>query len=159
MKKALAIALSFGLLAGAMIGNAEAAKKKKKKVVKVERVVELAYDSPGVGVAVQGGATGYPIGFPSSQDMPTSGEERYVKVEIVDASGQKVNGSLAQSDQDGDMFVDDLGEPFCGATEEPIEFEPGTTVVGVYAHNGTCADGTPSIMTTGTVTLTFSNLP
>ena len=159
MKKAIAVALSLGLLAGAMIAPADAAKKKKKKPVKVERVVELAYDSPGVGVAIQGGATGYPIGFPTSADIGTTGEERYVKVEIVDSSGQKVNGSLAQSDQDGDGFVDDLGEPFCGATEEPIEFEPGTVIVGVYAHNGTCADGTPSVMTTGTVTLTFSNLP
>jgi hypothetical protein len=144
-----------------MIAPADAAKKKKKPPVpvKVERVVELTYDSPGVGVALMGDSGGYPIGFPSSADMPTSAEERYVTVEIVDGSGQKVSASLSQSDQDGDGFVDDLGESFCGATEEPIEFEPGTTIVGVYAHNGTCADGTPSIMTTGTVKLTFSNMP
>lgn len=162
MKRAIAAALAVGLLGGAMVAPAEAGRKKKRKPpvpVKVERVIELAYDAPGIGLAIMGDSGGYPIGFPEVSEIATSAEERYVSVEIVDSSGQAVSAELASPDADGDGFVDTIAS-LCGSTTEPIELpEPGTTISGIYAHNGTCADGTPSVMTTGTVKVTISNMP
>lgn len=161
MKKAIAVALSAGLLAGAMIGPADAAKKKKKPKppVKVERVVEVAYDKPGIGVAIAGGNGGYGLSFPAAAAVPSMPEEKYVSVEITDASGQKVALSLSGGDTDGDGFADTFAS-LCGATEEPIELpEDGAGIADMYAHNGTCEDNSPSIMTSGVVKLTFSNLP
>ena len=159
MKRAIAVALSLGLLAGAMIAPADAAKKKKKKPAKVERVVEVAYDKPGIGVAIGGDNGGYGLAFPSAAAVPAMPEEKYVSVEITDQSGQKVALSLSAGDIDGDGFADTFAS-FCGATEEPIELpEPGMAIADMYAHNGTCEDNSPSIMTSGVVKLTFSNMP
>src|SRR5687768_8328833 len=155
MKKAIAVALSLGLLAGAMIAPADAAKKKKKKPVKIERVVEVAYDKPGIGVAIGGDNGGYGLAFPTPAAVPATPEEKYVSVEITDQSGQKVALSLSGGDTDGDGFADTFAS-LCGATEEPIELpEPGMVIEDMYAHNGTCADNSPSIMTSGVVKLTF----
>lgn len=161
MKRAIAVALSLGLLAGAMVAPADAAKKKKKrkKPVKVERVVEVAYDKPGIGVALAGDNGGYGLSFPSAAAVPAMPTEKYVSVEITDESGQNVAISLSAGDIDGDGFADTFAS-FCGATEEPIELpEPGMAIADMYAHNGTCADNSPSIMTAGVVKLTFSNMP
>lgn len=160
MRKAIAVALSLGLLAGAMAMPADAAKKKKKKKpVKVERVVELAYQcpcGPSTPVASQGFwlAGGTFGGGP----VATGAEEKYVNVEVTDQTGQTVFVALGQ-DTDGDGLSEtDIGD-VCGATEEPLEVAAPGNELSAFVHVGTCPDGTPSIATGGTVKLTFSNLP
>lgn len=155
MKRAIAVALALGLLGGMMVGPADAGKKKKKPV-KVERVVEIEYSSPGIGVAPVGG---YPVNFPDGLEIPTLAEELFVKIEVEDASGQKIWGFISQGDIDGNGLNDDGFANFCGSHEEPVDLAaPGSTIIGVYMYNGACDDGTPSVMTSGTITMTFSNM-
>ena len=160
MKKTIAVALALGLLVGALVAPAEAGKKKKKKKPKrVERVFELPYQcpcGPSTPVASQGFwlAGGTFGGGP----VATGDTDKFLSVEVADQSGQPVYVQFAQ-DADGDSLSEtDVGE-VCGKTEEPMEVpEPGLEV-SAFVHVGTCPDGTPSIATSGTVKLTFSNLP
>jgi hypothetical protein len=165
MKRILVLLMVLGLVFGS-IAAAEAGKKKKKPKaprtpVKVERVVEVAYDHPGIGATAAGRGGGYPVTFPDPMDIPVTAEEQYIKVEIVDASGQKVAGSIGQGDVDGNGINDDLYGVFCGAHPEPIPLAaPGMPIIGIYAYSGTCEDGTtPSVMTSGTIKITLSNMP
>lgn len=165
MKKTLSVLVMIGLLAATMAVPAEAGKKKKKKVapvpVKVERVVEVAYDHPGIGAAPVGG---YPAGFPAAAtEIATGPEDKYFKVEVLDASGQKVWGFISQGDLDGNGVNDDGYGDFCGSHDAPQPVAaPGTPILGIYAYSGTCGPdygGTPSVMTQGTIKVTFSNMP
>lgn len=163
MRRFLVLFLVLGLVLGS-VATAEGAKKKKKKkkkkLVRIERVVEVKYDHPGIGVAPLGG---YPTSFPESSEIGTSADDRFLKIEVADQSGQKVWGFISQGDLDGNGVNDDGYATFCGAHEEPVEVaQPGTPILGIYAYSGTCGasfGGAPSIMTTGTITITFSNLP
>lgn len=151
MKKALIFALVIGLIAGSMAAPATAKKKKKKKPVKVERVVEAHYTG-GFPISLYGTVAGNTIGGGS---FPSSGEEKYVTIEVTDSSGTAISGSVGQ-DPEGDSTTTEKGT-FCGATEEPIEIDPGIDVT-VYVTQGQCGGG-PSIVTEGTIKVTFSNLP
>lgn len=160
IKSFIALVLAFGLVFGAM-ATAEAGKKKKKKMKRVERIVEIDYGNPGIGVAPVGG---YPTGFPeAATEIPTGPDDLFFKVEVEDSSGQAVWGFLSQGDLDGNGVNDDGYGNFCGAHEETIPVAaPGTPFLGVYAYAGNCGPSfgmTPSVMTTGTIKVTFSNLP
>ena len=157
MKRFLVLALVLGLVAGALVGPATAGKKKKKKKPKrVERVVETKYEAPAFGAAPPGnGVCLRPTN--SCGDIATGPKEKYVKVEITDATGLPVAFHLGQdTDPDALGTESSLGD-FCGTTgDEPIEIEPGfTIVVFPWALGITCA----SVATQGTVTGTLSNLP
>lgn len=160
MKKAIVVAVSVGLLAGALVGPADA--KKKKKVVRVERTVEVEYQAPGAGVATPGPSGGVcPFADPTTQEcieIPLQVGELYVKVAIQDAAGQKVIGYISQGDTTGDGISDFYGT-FCGAHPEPIELQSTSAPVRINFYNGANANCAPSIVTTGTITVTFSNLP
>jgi len=160
MKKALIIALVLGLLAGAMSAPATAKKKKKKKAKRVERVVEVDYQGPGVGASSPGGSVGYCYQFPVSDAcltvVPMPGE-KYIKIEVTDASGTAIAGFISQGDLDGDGIGDLYGE-FCGAHAEPIQLEKPGGAFDLSLYDGVCGTG-PSIMTSGTIKITLSNLP
>lgn len=160
MKRSIVVVLTVGLLAGVLaVAPAEAAKKKKKSV-RVERVVEIDYSLPGIGVATPAGSAGYPVNFPDGVNIPTTGDDLFIKIEVTDASGQKVGGFISQGDLDGDGLNNDGYAEFCGAHEEPVPVaSPGMPLIGIYAYNGVCPDGSPSVMTTGTIKVTFSNMP
>jgi hypothetical protein len=149
MKKLLIFALVLGLVAGALSMPASA-KKKKKKPKRVERTAEGQYT--GAAAGLYGNVGGNTIGGFS---FATGSEEKYVKVEVTDATGTTISGSVGQ-DPDGDMQTDEKGT-YCGATEEPIQIEPGVDIV-VYVDQGTC-NGGPSVVTQGTIKVTLSNLP
>ncbi len=161
MKKAIVVALTAGLVAGAFVGPADAGKKKKKPV-RVERVVEVDYAAPGLGVTTPAASGGIcPFADPTSQEcieIPLQLGEAYIKVEIDDAAGQTVAGYISQGDTDGDGISDLYGD-FCGAHPEPIELLSTSAPVRVSFYNGAKTDCAPSLATTGTITATFSNLP
>ena len=81
-------------------------------------------------------------------------DERRVSIAIQDAFGETVRGHVHINYNNGGKTLDDQVD-FCGTTTEPIKVEPGSTIeVGTLM--GFCDDNTPSIVTEGTVTATFS---
>ena len=160
MRKTVVTILAVGLVAGALLAPAAEAGKRKKKKSK-PRVVSAAYQTPAIGVAtpaVSGGASICPndpnIGC---VEFPTTRKDRYVKIEVTDASGQEAGGYVSQGDTNGDGVGDLFGD-FCGGHSAPISITPGRPLkVSLYA--GTCADGSPSIVTSGTVKATFTKKP
>lgn len=49
----------------------------------------------------------------------------------------------------------DRDTEFCSATDRPFRVRPGDEIY-VGAYKGTCADGMLSVVTTGTITATFT---
>ncbi len=71
--------------------------------------------------------------------------EASVSIRLEDEAGTPVRGSIQQ---------DGMPERyFCGATEEPLEIVP-VREFRVIAASGTC-DGSPTLATVGTATITF----
>ncbi|MGH2807466.1 MAG: hypothetical protein ACRDKT_09330 [Actinomycetota bacterium] len=152
MKRSFGIVLAFALALTAF-GAPATAKKKPKKTT---RVAESNYEAPAIGIAPPGtGVCFRPTN--SCGDIATGATEKYLKVEIVDATGLPVAFSLGQ-DTDPDTFgtEKDLGQ-FCGNTgKKAIAIEPGLAIVVFpWAVGVECG----SIATQGTVTATLSNLP
>jgi len=157
MRKAIAVALSLGLLAGALAMPAEAGRKKKKrkKPVKVEREVQGTYAAPAtvVGSCTQTDGIGC-IGIANGPG------EKYVTATITDSHGQPVAVSIA-ADLDGDIQTETTYGSFCGETTEPIEVDEGVQLIFWI---GRAADAValacaPGIGTQGTLDVVLSNLP
>lgn len=160
MKRILILMMVIGLIFGS-IATADAKKKKKKAPpapARIERVVEIKYDHPSASVAPVGG---FPTNWPEGgTEIPLGADDIYIKIEVTDQAGQKVSGFISQGDLDGNGVNDDGYANFCGAHPEPVPLSaPGQTIIGVYLASGVCADGTPSVMTTGTIKVTLSNMP
>lgn len=153
MKKPLAVLLLLGLLAGALAaGPADAAKKKKKKPKRVERVVEVVYQAPAIGSGA--GVCLRPTN--SCGDIPIGLKEKFVKIEITDATGLPVFFGVGQDTDPDAVGTETSHGEFCGSTgDDPIEVLPGYTLIVFPWAVGTC----PGVATTGTVTATLSNLP
>ena len=163
MKKTLMVALALSLVAGALAMPAQA-KKKKKKPVRVEQIVEIPYQGGNAGVATPAYTGGACLVDPTQpfsckSAIPESIDFKYVKVEVADASGQKAGGFISQGDTDGDGISDGYGQ-FCGGHAEPVEMTAPGSPVDISLYAGVCSDASgPSVVTTGTITVTFSNLP
>lgn len=164
MRRALAVALAVGLLAGAYATPAEAGKKK--KPVKVERVVEFDYTCP-CGVKVMGTGPAWQLGGLTGGDPNVGGgtvafnpvEEKYLKVESEDSFGMPVAIGISMDTDPNDTSPNNPVADVCGATEEPIEMPDVEAEFRVFVTSGTCKDGTPTAASQGTITFTFSNLP
>ena len=166
MKKLLVVGMVLGLILGS-ITTAEAGKKKKKApppVVKVERVVEFEYSCPcgprvlGVGAGFQlGGATGENIGGGAVAFDPTT--ENFLKAEAKDGLGQTVAIRISMDTDPNDTSVNNTVADICGSTAEPLEMPDVEAEFRVFVSFGTCADGTPSMPSQGTITFTLSNIP
>jgi hypothetical protein len=157
MKKTVVTFMVLALVGSALAAPAIAGKKKKKKPVRVERVVETTYDLAALGIGAPAGTGACPAATNSCGRAATGLEEKYVVVEIADASGTATAFSLGQDTDPAALGTEhDLGE-FCGTTGDvPIEIVPGAEIlVFPWAAGPACA----SVGTTGTVTLTISNLP
>ncbi|HEV2757620.1 MAG TPA: hypothetical protein VG318_17795 [Actinomycetota bacterium] len=75
------------------------------------------------------------------------GPERFVDVEVADAHGLPVTAVVSQGT---------LTEHYvCGASEKPLPIVPHKKVT-VFLVNGVCGDAGASVVTTGTVTATFT---
>lgn len=156
MKKLGLVGLAVVLL-GAVLGGAAQADRASAKPTK--RVVEVRY--AGVNnVSINGVGTGLcPIDvFDPTEiciSVPLELNDRYVKAEFIDASGQKVDASLMHGI--GDTYTS-FGE-FCGAHKKPVAIPGAGGYLQIFYSVGTCADGTPSVATTGTIVFTFSTKP
>lgn len=154
MKKTIAVAVSLGLLVGALVAPAEAGKKKRTPK-KVTRTAEGTYDNPAIGVpgvvgtSSAGGAVEFPLGP----------KESFLSIEITDDSGQPVTAMLSQ-DSDPSTPSWEIFATICGATEEPLEVLPAVTVrVSVYTTPGPEQPTCTGPATSGTIEAKFSNLP
>jgi hypothetical protein len=161
MKKALIILMIVGLMAGALLGSAEAKKKKKPKPpapTRVERTVDSVYQTPAIGTPESGGAC--PAATNSCANVPTGDGDNYVKVTVEDASGTPSAFRLGQDTDPATLGTEVTYGVFCGTTgDTPIALEaPGVELLTfVWAFGGATCPG--AVATTGTVHVTFSNLP
>lgn len=147
MKRFVAVAVTVGLLAGALaVAPAEAKKRKKPK--KQTRTEEGSYNG-GTGVL-----TIYPINH-GGYRFATATTEAYVMVELVDTTGADIGFNVGQ-DPDGDLQADIVGSG-CGKTALPIPIQPGVEVTVFVGDLTLCPE--PSPATVGTITVTFSNIP
>ena len=152
MYRSVALSVVAALLLSA--GHVSAADAKKKKRAK-PRKMELPYTEPAYGTAGAG------VCFQGSSCLfygPPAPKEKFFSVVVEDDLGTDVYGSVIQdTNEDGNFLViDDLTVGFCGATEEPIEIEPGKAV-SVWVWQGPGIDPPcPGGASSGTATVTFS---
>lgn len=79
--------------------------------------------------------------------------ERYVDFRIDDDSGLDARGHI-WVDPDGDTAYE-MVRDFCNETNRPLRVRRSQKIL-ISVIFGTCDDGTPSVVTQGTITATFS---
>jgi hypothetical protein len=143
-----------GLVAAVCLAAAGLPAEARKRPKPQKRTIELAYTEPaagaaGIGVCLQGSSCLFYGG-------PAPGESHFGVV-IEDDLGQPVPASVIQdTNEDGNFLVtDDLTVGICGATEEPIEIEPGKAV-SVWVWRAGANPPCPGTATAGTATATFT---
>lgn len=156
MRKLIVTCTIVGLLAGALVAPAEAGKKKRKKKPKrIERVAEGTYDNPAIGIPGVVGTSS----AGGAVEFGLAAKEKFVSVEIEDASGQPVMATMSQ-EQDDSTPAWNIIATFCGETEEAVEVLPGVPIrVSVYTIPGPDYPTCTGPASSGTITGTFSNLP
>lgn len=151
MKKTIVLGMVATLAVGLAGVPADAAKRPKPK----KRSMELKYTEPAHGAAGAG------VCFQGSSCLfygPPAAGEKLFEVVIEDDLGQPVPASVIQ-DTNGDgsfLVTDDLTVGICGATEEPVEIEPGKAV-SVWVWRAGANPPCPGTASAGTATATFSS--
>jgi hypothetical protein len=152
MRKTITMLLTASLAVGAFSAPmADAAKRKKKKVV---RKASATYDSPAIGhpdVAVAcSGANG-------CATFAVGAKERFAAFNVTDAAGQPVY-VIGGQDLDGDGLAD-TSFSFCGKTDKPVSIEPGYQLnLFISALPGGVPDGPcAGVGTSGSVAGLFSS--
>lgn len=153
MRRPMAILILGALLAsGSVIPGAEAQSRRKPK--RFERTVVATYYGPAAAVstpALLATAWCHPYQSVGCVRFTMEERERYVSLELHDATGLTAGGLVLDGT---DEFIGDV----CGMTKRPLA--PGGGYVEVWLVAGTCyGTNTPSVVSTGTVVATFSNLP
>jgi hypothetical protein len=149
MFEPIRVGLVVALCVGAVALPAEARKPRPQKRVIELPYAEAAIGAAGAGVCLQGSSCLF-FGAPAPG-------ERHFAVEIEDDLGQPAPASVIQ-DTNGDgnyLVTDDLTVGICGATEEPVELEPGKPV-SVWVWRAGATPPCPGTATSGTATATFS---
>ncbi len=150
MRKTIVVASVVALACAAATVPADAAKRPKPK----KRTMELTYTdaavgAAGAGVCLQGSSCLF-------YGPPAAGEKTF-SVVIEDDLGQPVPASVIQ-DTNGDgsfLVTDDLTVGVCGATDDPVEIEPGKAV-SVWVWRAGANPPCPGTATSGSATATFS---
>ncbi len=148
MKKLIVTSVVAALVAGALVGPAEAGKKKKPKA----RVAEATYDNPAVGIP---GVIGTPAAG-GAFEFGTLSTENYISSEITDDAGRSVTFTMSQDSDPNNTGYEIIGT-WCGATEEPVQIVPGLPVrVTVYTTPGPDQPSCMGPATSGTMKATFT---
>lgn len=144
-----------GVLLGAPLVEGAGARSKR-----TERQVEDQYTTPAAIVEV-GDFGVYACSHKKSAnegianvgcvEFPVKPSERFLKLEVVDASGLPAPVWVVQEGTT-------RGGPVCGRMQQPMEIAAGVTVV-VWIYPHMASPLCPGLSTTGTVRATFSNLP
>ncbi|MDP9067923.1 MAG: hypothetical protein M3N53_06205 [Actinomycetota bacterium] len=114
-----------------------------------DREVTKAYTMANGTVVYNSASAEWSIGTQYKVFRPQPGE-RFVSISVSDDAGQPVSGHVHIRREGKLDHVD-----FCNETQTPIELGAAKKVeIGV--HLGTCSDATPSLVTQGTITATFS---
>lgn len=138
-----ALALTAGLLAISLVSPASGGPN--------DRTVTKEYTMANGMVIYESTSATWSVGTAWKVFRPKPGE-RFVSISISDDLGRPVFGHT-HFHQDGDGEVDEVD--FCNETPKPIRLGAAKKLeVAVFL--GTCPDGTPSLVTQGTVTATFS---
>jgi hypothetical protein len=149
MKKVLLTVLVGSLLAVGLTAEAIA----KRPAKKVTRVASVAYDATNqIGVNTPVVALGYVY---QELAIPSQLNEKYVSLTAMDQTGGKVYFYVNQSSTPP---APGSGGDFCGSTDQPLRIYPGASV-NIWIWQGSCADGSPALATTGSIEATFSNVP
>ena len=148
MKRTLILMMVIGLVVGS-VATAEAGKKKRKPK-RVERTLEYRYDQPSIGAPGAGGVTVNP-------GIATGPDDLFVSIETTDDVSPSPSVRFSW-DTDGDG-QNDTGVTICGGvTEEPVPL-PGSVELGVFTYILPGPDCPTGFSTTGTIKVTFSNMP
>ena len=151
MRTTIVLGLVATLAFGAAGVPAGAAKRPKPKKRSIElKYTESALGAAGAGVCLQGSSCLF-------YGPPAAGEKLF-EVVIEDDLGRPVPASVIQ-DTNGDgsfLVTDDLTVGICGATEDPVEIEPGKPV-SVWVWRAGVNPPCPGTATSGTATATFSS--
>ena len=154
MRKLIVLALVVGMVTSFGV-TAEAGKKKKKP-----RTVTIEYSHPTPGVATPAGSIGFPCRWPDgSCTVALKPTEKYFKISVSDASGQKTSGFVSQGDLDGNGVNDDGYGSFCGAHPAAQAVAAPGTEMNIFLATGTCEDGSTSVMTSGTIKIQLFKKP
>lgn len=158
MKRYLTLFMILGLIAGS-VATAEAGQAGRKRV---ERTVDGSYNTqfvPYSGLVTNPCAQAAAIGCVTIQ---TSAKEKFLTANVTDAHGQPVLVSVDSWDPYTETSIE-YGS-FCGETEKPIRFRPGVELRFAPGYwdpylPTPWASCPPGFGTTGTVSVTLSNLP
>ena len=137
------------LLVGSAVG-AEAATKK--KVVKHTRVVSYQYTGGcGRDVAVAVGDT-TPCGVGTTWQLAAAKTEKFVSIAVTDATGRPIGGEIWLSSGTGNA----TDQAFCGSIKD---FPMGQSSYNFDINSPSLTPSCAGAATSGTVTVTYSNLP
>ena len=152
MRRFLISFLVLGLMAGS-VATAEANKKRnrppKLEPTRIERTVEVSYGPYPAPVTGCNSA----LGSFACAIIPTQPHEAFFTAKVTDAHGQPVFVQVRAGGRK---------THFCGETKEPIRFQPSAELYFFVAlPNWGIQTDCPahSIKTTGTISVTLSNLP
>ena len=154
MRKSIVPVLVAALVLGALFApSAEAGRRKRR----ITRKATGTYDAPSASIEGNG------LCDPGCVQFSTGKNDKFVKFNIVDATGLPVSAQVTTPDQNGDGFVENVAA-FCGSSKK-ISLTPGVPLsLFIYGHPTTGAFeqfGGPTqcagIGTTGTVKATFTN--
>jgi hypothetical protein len=148
MKRTPVACLLVALLAGTLMGPAEAARGR------VSREAVDTYELPWPGSpSISQGC----FGDDNCPSFTAAKSERWVSVEVTDDSGTPTAFRVVQITEGDHHPTETASRPFCGSTGEPVKVTRGAEVaVRVYALGDAVCPG--SLGTSGTVTAVFSNL-
>ena len=84
-------------------------------------------------------------------EIPVKPTERFLRLEIIDASGLPAPAWVTQEGTDE-------GGPVCGKTDKPMRIAAGVTIL-IWIYPYMASPLCPGISTTGTVKATLSDRP
>ena len=152
MKRFLILFMILGLIAGSAAEAKQAGRKR------IERTVEGTYNGTWLPFGNRVCASTSGVGC---MTVTTGANESYLSAKVTDAHGQPVFVTVFE--QNTDARYDEVPPyygSFCGETTRPMKIRPGRTYeLWVGYWNLSLPSCVPGMATTGTVSVTLSNLP